>query len=43
MTAFYSHSKRFQTHPNLSFSAHAANCVDAAIAKAIADWKPLAE
>ena len=35
--------KTFPDHPNLSFSAHAATCVDAAIAKAIADSKPLTE
>ena len=35
--------KTFPDHPDLSFSAHAATCVDAAIAKAIADSKPLTE
>ena len=35
--------KTFPDHPNQSFSAYAAACVDAAIAKAIADSKPLTE
>ena len=33
--------KTFPDQPNKSFSAYAAACVDAAIAKAIADSKPL--
>ena len=35
--------KTFPDHPNQSFSAYAAACVDAAIAKAIAEAKPLTE
>jgi RNA polymerase nonessential primary-like sigma factor len=35
--------KTFPDHPNQSFSAYAAVCVDAAIAKAIAESKPLTE
>ena len=33
--------KTFSDHPNQSFSAYAAACVDAAIAEAIAESKPL--
>ena len=33
----------FPEHPTQSFSAYAAECAEAAIAKAIADSKPLAE
>jgi DNA-directed RNA polymerase specialized sigma subunit len=35
--------KTFPDHPNQSFSAYAAACVETAIAKAIADSKPLTE
>jgi DNA-directed RNA polymerase sigma subunit (sigma70/sigma32) len=35
--------KTFPDHPSQSFSGYAAACVDAAIAKAIADSKPLTE
>jgi RNA polymerase primary sigma factor len=35
--------KTFPDQPNQSFSAYATACVDAAIAKAIADSKPLTE
>ena len=35
--------KTFPDHPNQSFSTYAAACVDAAIAKAIADSEPLTQ
>jgi DNA-directed RNA polymerase sigma subunit (sigma70/sigma32) len=35
--------KTFPDHPNQSFSAYAAACVDAAIAKAIAESRPVEE
>ena len=35
--------KTFPDHPDESFSAYAAACVDAAIARAIADSKPLTD
>ena len=35
--------KTFPDHPNQSFSTYAAACVDAAIAKAIAESEPLTE